>query len=176
MPCLNLHFLLSYSSSSFKIYGSFLFYFFFFYFVILKFLFAVLFFLKIFLTRLVSLFAYFCSAFHFPQVFGVFMKKRVSLKRDACVLWGGSGRKPLFTFALLTLLRGLWWRPPTGIGSPSYDLPTSWSTHLGRSHCDSACSDSGMRVPCLCRCVLTSMARFFFSQHARLLASSPVGL
>lgn len=119
MPCLNLHFLVSYSSTSFKIYGSFLFYFFFFYFVILKFLFAVLFFLKIFLTRLVSLFAYLCRAFHFPQVFGVFMKKRVSLKRDACVLWGGSGRKPLFTFALLTLLRGLWWRPSLGLAHPA---------------------------------------------------------
>lgn len=51
------------------------------------------------------------------------------------------------------------WMNP-GIRSPSSDLWTSWPTHLGWSHCDSACSDSGLRVPCLCRCVLSSMARF----------------
>lgn len=51
------------------------------------------------------------------------------------------------------------WMTP-GIRSPSSDLWTSWPTRSGWSHCDSACSDSGLRVPCLCRCVLSSMARF----------------
>lgn len=51
------------------------------------------------------------------------------------------------------------WMTP-GIRSPSSDLWTSRPTRSGWSHCDSACSDSGLRVPCLCRCVLSSMARF----------------
>lgn len=57
----------------------------------------------------------------------------------------------------------------SGIRSPSCDLWTSRSTRSGWSHCDSACSDSGLRVPCLNRYVLSSMARFFSSMPASLL-------
>lgn len=116
-------------------------------------------------------------------MFGVISKEGVSLKRDTVCPVGWERSAPLPTFVLLTPLHGLchhsyaWgsdpWMTP-GIRSPCSDLWTSWLTHLGWPHCDSACSDSGLRVPCLCRFVLSSMARFL--QHACLLASFPVGL
>lgn len=58
-----------------------------------------------------------------------------------------------------------------GSGHPALTCePPGWPVS-GWPHCDSACSDSGLRVPCLCRCVLSSMARFFSSMLASLLPS-----
>lgn len=102
-------------------------------------------------------------------MFGVISKESVSLKRDAAcpVRWERFRAAPhvctvdTATWSLCHILAwgsGLWMTP--GIRSPSSDLWTSWPTRSGWPHCDSACSDSGLRVPCLCRCVLSSMARF----------------
>lgn len=109
------------------------------------------------------------NAFHIPKCLELFLRRVCHSNVMLRVQLGGSGLGPLPTFVLLTQLHGLsatilaWgsglWMTP-GIRSPSSDLWTSWPTRSGWPHCDSACSDSGLRVPCLCRCVLSSMARF----------------
>lgn len=77
-----------------------------------------------------------------------------------CVLSSGSGQgRPSRLFCWHCHVYFELWMIP-GIRSPSSDLWTSWLTRLGLPHCDSACSDSGLRVPCLSRRVPSSMARF----------------
>lgn len=101
---------------------------------------------------------------------GVISKESVSLKRDTVCpvrrerFWAAPHvcTVDTATWSLPPFLRGVVTHGWTlGSGHPALTCePPGWPCS-GWPHCDSACSDSGLRVPCLCRCVLSSMARFF---------------